>query len=245
MLAILFILTAALYSSIGLGGGSTYIALLVLVGISTADIPITALTCNICVVSINLLRYRGAPFPYRTLVPLLCASVPMAYLGGQMEISPALFQLLLGTVLIISGFSIGIKRAQISFTIPMTIGHCIIIGSILGGLAGLVGIGGGIFLIPILHTYNIEPAQIARISSGFILFNSIAGIIGQFGKIDNFLFPFGLMLLVIAVLIGALLGTQLHLKRLSKTHIQRISMILIVGVGCRLLLESWNHFSAT
>jgi len=244
MLAILFILTAALYSSIGLGGGSTYIALLILVGISTADIPITALICNICVVSINLLRYRGVPFPYRTLIPLLCASIPMAYLGGQTEISPTFFQLLLGTVLILSGFTVGIKRDQMSFAIPMTFSHCLIIGSILGGLAGLVGIGGGIFLIPILHAYNIEPpSQIARIASGFILFNSISGLIGQIGKIENFLFPFGLILLIISVVIGALLGTQLHLRFLNKNQIKRLSMVLIVGVGCKLLWQAWQSYS--
>ena len=173
MLPILFIITAALYASIGLGGGSTYIALMVLVGITASEIPITALICNICVVSINLFRYRGTPFPYRTLIPLLCASIPMAYLGGKTEISPAFFQLLLGTVLILSGLAIGIKRDQVSFAIPMTVSHCLIIGSVLGGLAGLAGIGGGIFFIPILYAYNIgPPSQIARIASGFILFNS-------------------------------------------------------------------------
>lgn len=244
MLNILFVITATLYSSIGLGGGSTYIALMVLVGINASQIPIIALICNICVVSINLLRYRSTPFPYRTLVPLLCTSIPMAYLGGQTELSPTFFQLLLGTVLIFSGFAIGIRQEQLSFKIPMTMTHCLVIGSILGGLAGLVGIGGGIFLIPILHAYNIEsPSQIARIASGFILFNSISGLIGQIGKIENFLLPFGLVLLVISVVIGAILGTQLHLKRLNKSQLKRISMVLIIGVGCKLLWQGWQSYN--
>ena len=241
MLALLFVITAALYSSIGLGGGSTYIALMVIVGIQTSNIPITALICNICVVGINLLRYRGTPFPYRTITPLLCASIPMAYLGGQSEISPTFFQLLLGTVLIVSGMAIGIKRDNMKTETPMTTIHCLVIGSILGGLAGLVGIGGGIFLIPILHAYNVgSTSQIARIASGFILFNSISGLVGQFEKVDNFLFPFGMIVLSLSVIIGALIGTQLHLKRLNKHHLQKITMILIVGVGCKLLWQGWQ-----
>ena len=234
-----------MYSAVGLGGGSTYIALMVLFGLSTSDIPVTALLCNICVVSINLFRYRSTPLPYRTLAALLASSIPMAYLGGHTAISPTFFQFLLGTVLILSGFAIGIQRTTLHLPIRMPIGHCLIIGGILGGVSGLVGIGGGIFLIPVLYAYNIgSPAQIARVASGFILLNSISGLLGQFSKVANFLFPAGHILLLFAVGIGALLGTQLHLYKLNKQHLQRISMILIISVGAKLIWEGWMACNA-
>jgi len=240
---VLFMITAALYASIGLGGGSTYIALMVIFGVTASQIPITALICNICVVSINLIRYRGTPFPYRILIPLLCSSIPMAYLGGQTEIPPALFQILLGMVLILSGIAMGVKREGLSLTYPMTLAHCIVIGGILGGLAGLVGIGGGIFLVPILYAYNIgPPAQIARIASGFIFFNSISGLIGQMNKIENFLFPFSLLPMTVAVVLGALIGTQLHLKVLQRKHVRWVTIFLIEFVAVRILWLTWTNY---
>lgn len=244
MLPILFTVTAALYASVGLGGGSTYIALMVLIEMSVQDVPITALLCNLCVVSINLLRYKGTPFPYRVLIPLLCTSIPMAYLGGRTTVAPEVFQLILGSVLIMSGIAMGRREVEQSTTTTMTTAHCLIIGSILGGLAGLVGIGGGIFLIPILHFYNIgSPAQIGRIASGFIWFNSMAGLMGQHSKLTVFGTSDDVWSLLVAVIFGALLGTQLHLRVLSAKHLKRVSMILIIGVGCRLLWQSCIHIS--
>lgn len=169
----------------------------------------------------------------------------MAYLGGQTKISPILFQFLLGTILILSGFSVGMQRKEHRSSIQMTLGHCLIIGAILGGVSGLVGIGGGIFLIPVLYAYNIgSPAQIARIASGFILLNSISGLIGQLSKISNFLFPAEHVLLFCAVGLGALLGTQFHLEKLNKQHLQRISMVLIITVGAKLIWEGWKASNA-
>lgn len=243
MLTILFVITAALYASIGLGGGSTYIALMVLFGVTASQIPITALICNICVVSINLIRYRGTPFPYRILLPLLCSSIPMAYLGGQTEIPQAIFQILLGTILIFSGIAMGIQREDLSMPYRMTLTHCIVIGGILGGLAGIIGIGGGIFLIPILYAYNIgSPAQIARIASGFIFFNSISGLIGQVTKVENFLFPFSIIPMTVAVMLGALIGTQLHLKILKRKHVRWVTIFLIEFVAVRILWLVWTNY---
>ena len=196
MLSLLFVITATLYSSIGLGGGSTYIAIMVLVGINASQIPITALICNICVVSINLFRYRGTPFPYRTLIPLLCTSIPMAYLGGQTEISPTFFQLLLGTVLILSGFAIGIRRE-----------HCLLqsqwqwvtVSSLAVSWVDLpvwISLGGGIFDSNIARLQHRSPLT-DRTDYGLHLFNSISGLIGQLVK---FLFPFGSVLLAVSVM---------------------------------------------
>ena len=221
LLAILFLVTAILYSSVGFGGGSTYLALLLIWGIPYFIFPVIALSCNIIVVSGNCFNYiRAGNLNLKLLIPYLIGSIPLTYIGGSLPIEKKLFEILLFLVLAIAGtlllfnFKSYNDREKIYKIIPVPIS--IIIGGILGFISGVVGIGGGIFLSPILFLIRAgKPKHIVTTASLFILINSISGIIGQLTKnavleeIQNYWY------LLIAVLIGGQIGNFLNLKIFS------------------------------
>ena len=160
ILSILFFVTATLYSSVGLGGGSTYLALLLIWGLPYTIFPIVALSCNIIVVSGNCFNYiRAGNLNFKLLVPYLIGSIPLAFIGGSLPIEKNIFEILLFIVLIIAGcflllnFKSYDDKEKSYKNIPYLIS--IIIGGILGFISGVVGIGGGIFLSPILFLLKV------------------------------------------------------------------------------------------
>ena len=188
ILPILFFITAILYSSVGFGGGSTYLALLLIWGIPYYIFPVIALICNIIVVSGNSINYsRAGNFNLRLLAPYLVGSVPFAFIGGSIIIEKELFEVLLFLVLSIAGVSLLIQNKsfedrKIKYNQP-SIYLSFFIGSLLGLVSGVVGIGGGIFLSPILFLLKAAPPkQIVTTASFFILINSISGVLGQLTK---------------------------------------------------------------
>ena len=188
LLAILFLVTAILYSSVGFGGGSTYLALLLIWGIPYSVFPVIALSCNIIVVSGNCFNYiRAGNLNLKLLIPYLVGSIPLAYIGGSLPIEKKLFEVLLFLVLATAGtlllfnFKSYNDREESYQKIPVPIS--IVIGGIIGFTSGIVGIGGGIFLSPILFLIRADrPKYIITTASLFILINSISGIIGQLTK---------------------------------------------------------------
>ena len=187
-LAILFLVTATLYSSVGFGGGSTYLALLLIWGIPYSIFPVIALSCNIIVVLGNCFNYvKAGNLNLKLLLPYLIGSIPLAYIGGSLSIEKKIFEILLFIVLLVAGSlllfnfkSYDIVK-QIYRKIPIIIS--VLIGGIIGFISGVVGIGGGIFLSPILFLLkNAKPKHIVTTASLFILINSISGIIGQLTK---------------------------------------------------------------
>ena len=166
-LAIFFLVTAILYSSVGFGGGSTYLALLLIWGIPYYMFPVIALSCNIIVVSGNCFNYiRAGNLNLKLLIPYLVGSIPLAYIGGSLLIEKKLFEILLFLVLIITGtlllfnFKSYNDREKSYRKIPYILS--IIIGGILGFISGVVGIGGGIFLSPILFLLRAKIKQQQR-----------------------------------------------------------------------------------
>ena len=155
LLAILFLVTAILYSSVGFGGGSTYLALLLIWGVPYFIFPVIALSCNIIVVSGNCFNYiRAGNLNFRLLIPYLIGSIPLAYIGGSLPIEKRLFEILLllvlaaaGTLLLLNFKSYDDKKESYR-KIPIVIS--ILIGVALGFISGVVGLGGGIFLSPII-----------------------------------------------------------------------------------------------
>tara|TARA_Y100001970_G_C14181693_1_gene830180 strand:+ start:514 stop:1257 length:744 start_codon:yes stop_codon:yes gene_type:complete len=243
LLAILFFITAILYSSVGFGGGSTYLALLLIWGIPYHIFPVVALFCNIIVVSGNCFNYiRAKNLNLNLLIPYLIGSIPLAYIGGSLAIEKNLFELLLFLVLAIAGALLlfnfkSYNDNEVSYRkIPLT--ASILIGSILGFISGVVGIGGGIFLSPILFLIKAgKPKHIVTTASLFILINSISGIIGQMTKsvvldeIINYWYLF------IAVLIGGQVGNFLNLKIFPTRILALLTGLLVLFVATRMIIN--------
>ena len=240
LLSILFLVTAALYSSVGFGGGSTYLAFLLIWSVPYTILPIIALFCNIIVVSGSSFNYiRAGNLNLKLLLPYLMGSVPLAYLGGSLEIGKYFFENLLFVVLLISGilllfnFRSYEKQVQTYKKVPSIISA--LIGAALGFVSGVVGIGGGIFLSPILFLLRVDkPKHIVTTASLFILINSIFGIAGQLSKNFVFLEIQNYWHLLLVVLIGGQIGNFLNLKIFSTHVLALVTAILVLFVAARM-----------
>jgi uncharacterized membrane protein YfcA len=245
-LIVLFGLTAALYASVGFGGGSTYNALLVLSGADYRIYPIIALACNIAVVSGNTYRFNKAGLlDWQKILPFIALAVPFAWIGGRLNVPETVFIGMLGAALLFAGLSLLLKKPEHSAKDTKPIGWIAYpIGGAIGLISGIVGIGGGIFLAPILHRMNWGGAKaIAAASSLFILVNSMSGLLGQFTKLQSqnllqLAQPY--WMLIPAVIIGGWVGNTIGIKKLSPQIVRRLTAVLILYVALRLL---WNFFN--
>ena len=243
ILSILFFITAILYSSVGFGGGSTYLALLLIWDIPYYIFPVLALLCNIIVVTGNSINYvRAGNHNFKLLIPFLIGSIPMAFLGGTLLMDKEIFEILLFLVLSIAGLLLLINnKSYLDKNIivkKLNSFVSIFIGSVLGLISGIVGIGGGIFLSPILFLLKADiPKNIVTTASLFILVNSISGILGQLTKeivLNEIKFYWPLFL---SVLIGGLFGNYLNLKIFSNRFLAVITSLLVIFVAFRMALK--------
>ncbi len=240
LLAILFLVTSILYSSVGFGGGSTYLALLLIWKIPYFVFPVIALVCNIIVVTGNSINYiRAGNLNIKLLVPYLIGSIPLAYLGGTIYVEERLFEYLLFGVLLLAGFSLLLNYKSYndnekSFRkIPTFIS--IIIGGFLGFVSGIVGIGGGIFLSPILFILRAGKVKhIITSASIFILINSVFGILGQLTKNEILFEVINYWYLMLAVIIGGQIGNFLNLKIFSSRTLTLLTSCLVLFVAIRM-----------
>jgi uncharacterized membrane protein YfcA len=247
-LAIAFFVTALLYAGVGFGGGSTYNALLALAGVDYRILPVVALACNIVVVAGATIRFaRERITPWKRAALLVALAAPAAFAGGMVPIGEAAFLLTLGGSLLFAGaallVSVSAERlagppARAALLVPVA-------APALGFLAGLTGIGGGIFLAPLLHLVRwAEPRAVAATASLFILVNSLSGLAGQLlkGGPDRLgaAAAFGLPLLL-AVAIGGQIGSLLAARHLPAAWLRYGTAILVLAVGIRL---SWGVLAA-
>ena len=240
ILSIFFFITAILYSSVGFGGGSTYLALMIIGGIPYYIFPIIALFCNIIVVSGNSINYiRSGNLNIKLLIPYIIGSIPFSFIGGSISIEKELFEIILFIVLITAGIFLLIESKSFSKDdlklnkIPIILS--IIIGSVLGFISGIVGIGGGIFLSPILFLLKAGyPKQIATTASLFILINSLFGIIGQLTKDTVYNEIIDYWPLFVVVLVGGQIGNMLNLKFFSNRTLAFITSLLVIFVAIRM-----------
>ncbi|PKL76018.1 MAG: sulfoacetate transporter, partial [Candidatus Melainabacteria bacterium HGW-Melainabacteria-1] len=211
--AALFFGVALLYALVGFGGGSSYTALLFLFGLPYALIPTISLLCNLIVVSGGSWHFcRQGHYVPRLFWPFALSSVPMAFVGGLLPIGKELFLLLLGLSLFCAGLRLlwVETAAQGRETALPPVPLALLIGAVLGLLSGLVGIGGGIFLAPLLLNLGWgRPKQVAATASLFILVNSLAGLLGQWLKQGNFADILPYWPLLLAVLLGGQFGSRL------------------------------------
>ena len=240
ILTIFFFITAILYSSVGFGGGSTYLALMLIWGMPFYIFPIIALFCNIIVVSGNSINFiRSGNLNIKLLIPYLIGSIPFAFIGGSIPIEKEFFEILLFITLIIAGFfllmeSKSFNQNEIKINnIPKI--FSVIIGSIIGFISGLIGIGGGIFLSPLLFLIKAGyPKHITSTASLFILINSIFGIAGQLTKNISLSEFLNYWPLFVAVLIGGQIGSNLNIKFLSNRILAVTTSLLVIFVAVRM-----------
>jgi uncharacterized membrane protein YfcA len=248
VLAALFFVTALLYGAAGFGGGSTYNALLVLAGTDYRAVPVIALACNVLVVSVGSWRFaRSGHVDWRRIWPLFILSIPFAWLGGRLVVAETVFVGLLAACLLVAGLLMlwqplwekeAPAGARSRWLEPVA-------GGALGFLAGMVGIGGGIFLAPLLYMLRWGPPKaIAGTSAVFILANSLAGLAGQLAKGSGDatgqalatywpLFP--------AVLVGGLIGSTLGSGRLDPRYVRILTALLILYVAVRLAIRFYGE----
>ena len=240
ILSILFFVTAILYASVGFGGGSTYLALLLIWEVPYYIFPVIALVCNIFVVSGNSFNYiKAGNLNLKLLLPYLIGSIPLAFIGGSLHIEKNLFEFFLFLVLAFAGIMLLInfksyddedktyKNIPIFISVP--------IGGVLGFASGVVGIGGGIFLSPILFLIKAgKPKHIVTAASLFILINSISGVTGQLTKNAVFNDLSNYWYLFLAVIIGGQIGNFLNLKIFPTRMLALVTSGLVLFVAIRM-----------
>ena len=238
-----FFIVAVLYAAVGFGGGSSYLAILALTGIVFTQIRATALLCNIVVVSSNIfLFYHQKKIDWKKILPLIALSTPLAYLGGYLKIEQQFFFIFLGFTLLFAAITMWISKRIVtsnkkkSITKPLkNVGF----GGIIGFISGMVGIGGGIFLAPLLHLTNWDtPKKIAATASFFILINSVAGLLGQYSNPDVIIDWHLTSLLLVAVFIGGQIGSRISTNYLTPIQLKKATALLIAFVSIRIL---WKY----
>ncbi len=249
LLIIGFAIVALIYSSVGFGGGSTYTAMLVFSGLEIYFVPIISLFCNLTVTSSGVWKsWKSGLYEGSGVLPILAVSVPAAFLGGLTPVSRETLVLLLGFALLFAGLQLG--WATLSVRNPDATVKCKLpgfaaplIGMGVGYLSGVVGIGGGIFLAPVLHFVDwSSPRKIAAIASAYIAANSAAGLIGKIISnpmvIDRGIF-YDFWPLIPAVIIGSFIGHKFMLGVFPERLVKGITAILILVVAARLLYQSF------
>ena len=245
LLILSFFVVALIYSSVGFGGGSSYLALLALPVFAVAFpvIRSTALFCNIIVVTGGaFIFYKEGKLVFKEVWPYLISSVPASYIGGFWPIKENTFFILLGVTLVIVPFLLWFQPPvvdeQKKSKLPETNFLKVILGGSIGFLSGLVGIGGGIFLSPVLHFLRwSDPKKISALASVFILVNSIGGLMGQFNRgIPELSWEF-LVSLLVAVLLGGQIGSRLGAQKFNPIYIKRITAVVIFVAGLNVLKD--------
>ena len=243
ILSFLFFLTATLYSSVGFGGGSTYLALLLIWDVPYLTFPIIALFCNVIVVSGNCFNYiKAGNINFKILTPYLVSSIPLAFIGGSISIDKDFFDILLFIILTLAGtllllrFKSFDKKIEVYKEIPKIMS--VLIGGSIGFISGIVGIGGGIFLSPILLLVRADKAEnITTAASLFILINSISGLAGQFTKSSVINEVYSYWPLFLLVLLGGQLGNFLNLKIFPARVLALVTSGLVMFVAIRMGLK--------
>jgi hypothetical protein len=237
LLAFLFFATAVLYSAVGNAGASGYLAAMTLAGLAPEVMKSTALLLNIVVACIATLRFaRAGYFSWPLFWPFAVASLPFAFLGGMLSLPGPLYRTLVGLVLVFAAYRLFWYEDQGKSgpeTVPLVL--ALVVGAGLGLVSGLTGIGGGIFLSPLLIMMGwAEPRQSASISAAFVLVNSVAGLCGDAVSVQAL--PRAAPLWVGAVVVGGLTGAELGTRRLAEVALRRLLAIVLALAGLKLIL---------
>jgi uncharacterized membrane protein YfcA len=240
LLTALIFVVALLYSTVGHAGASGYIAAMALFGMTPLVMKPTALSLNIIVALIGTIRfYRAGFFSWRTFWPFALASIPAAYIGGALDLPVPIYKSVVGVVLLYSAVRLFWSAAsadnQKTTLVPVWI--ALMVGAAIGLLSGLTGVGGGIFLSPVLLLMGwARTRETSGVSVTFILVNSIAGVLGNYHSI-TYLSP-NLIYWAPAALVGGWIGTELGTRLLPVSGIRKFLSVVLVLAGLKLLSEA-------
>ncbi|MES2499220.1 MAG: sulfite exporter TauE/SafE family protein [Pseudomonadota bacterium] len=233
----LIFLAALLFSSVGHGGASAYLAVFALAGMAPESMRSSALCLNVLVASIALFKfYKVRAFDWRLLWPIALTSIPMAFIGGQMSLPNQVYKVIVGLCLLYAAWTIfdnANKTDEITVK-PVSKPILMLLGMSLGFLSGLTGVGGGIFLSPILLYFGWAKTKvISGVAAAFILVNSISGLFGVLSK--SLTFPAGLLYWAFAAVIGGLIGAEFGSRKLSNPTIRKLLALVLVLAGGKML----------
>jgi len=239
LLAALIFLAAALYSSVGHAGASGYLAAMAFFGLAPEVMKPTALVLNILVATIaTTLFVRAGYFAGRTLLPFLVGSVPLAFLGGAIQVPGTLYRALVGAILLVAAGHLaffGNFHRQKSPTADVPVAPAIAWGAAIGLLSGVTGTGGGIFLSPLLLFAGwAGTRQSAGISAAFILLNSVAGLTGHLASVR--LLPDAIPIWALAAVSGGLVGAGYGSRKLATRTLQQLLAFVLVIAGLKLIM---------
>lgn len=239
-LAIILILlaifvVAVLYSSVGHGGASGYLAVMALLAVAPEVTRPTALALNLFVATIAAYQfYRAGHFSWSTFWPFAVASIPFAFIGGMIYLPTQIYKLVLGLVLLFAAFRLAWSFKHEGESRAPKLWLALVIGAVIGLLSGLVGVGGGIFLTPVLLLMNwSETKTAAGVSALFILVNSAAGLAGNYGQVS--MLPINAWLWIAAAAAGGIVGATLGANHFNSLILRRILALVLVFAGAKLI----------
>ena len=226
---------AVLYSSVGHGGASGYLAAMALMGLAPSAMKPAALAMNIAVAGLVLVRLaRAGHFDWRLFAPFALGSIPLAYLGGAHTLSEAWYRIVVGAALFIAAMRLFFEQRDTLARGQPPFAAAMIIGAGLGFLSGLSGVGGGIFLSPVLLFLGWTSMRSnAAIAAAFILVNSIAGLAGYAYTGQSW--PDGLAWLILAALAGGVAGSELAVRRLAPVQLKKLLGVVLIIAGAKMI----------
>lgn len=231
------LLVALLYSCVGHGGASGYIAVLALFSVAPEVFKPTALTLNLLVAGIATWSFfRAGYFSWRLFWPFAATSIPFSFLGGYLTLPPHIYRPLVGVVLLLSASRLLLQKSGAPVrTTPPSMPIALAIGAALGLLSGLTGVGGGIFLSPLLLLCKWgEPREVSAVAALFILVNSCAGLLGHLSGVQAI--PTYAPLMAGTALVGGAIGSLLGSRHLPVPTIMRVLSLVLTIAGFKLLL---------
>jgi len=238
LLLMMVCVMAMLYSSVGHGGASGYLAAMALFGLAPDVMKPAALTMNLFVASLVLIRlYRAHYFSWRLFLPIAMASMPMAFWGGTLTPDDSTFQYVVGAALLIASFTFFVRISNERECVEPTLAVSLPVGGILGFISGLTGVGGGIYLSPLLLWLRWTQMRTnAAIAAAFILVNSAAGLAGHMMTVNTW--PDDIGWYVVAALFGAVIGSELAVRRLAPPVLRQLLGVVLVIAAVKMLLTA-------
>ncbi len=226
---------AILYSSVGHGGASGYLAVMAFAGAMPEVTRPTALVLNLFVASIGTYQFwRAGYFSWRIFWPFAAASIPFAFIGGMIHLPTQIYKIVLGVVLMLAAVRLAWKLTSDKEAKLPNIAVCLTIGAVIGLLSGMVGVGGGIFLTPVLLLMNwSETKTAAGVSAMFILVNSISGLAGNYAQVATL--PSVVWPWVAAAVAGGLIGSTLGAKKFDSLTLRRVLALVLLFAGFKLI----------